>query len=549
MSEHKRQSPLPDLTPRQLQILKLLQAGKPNKELSEELGIGVGTVKQHLVALFKKLNVRNRAMAVSLAADIQQQSAAPTMSLKREVLLDRRPCVVLSMSLPHDATIQNVRLMHGRLGAFAAAHDAIFLARSGNAGDVIFGIQHTSEYVVAVALHTARTVLHDLMLEDVGIAAQLRGCLTAGHAFASMHQFGGWTGEALASTTISSARTLLDTISPGQFLIDEAARDLTALFGIEGLPNDVEGIPFFDLDKFRWSANRLGYELIDRVAEMSALRASLNASAHQLGNIFHIEGEMGMGKSRLCEEVYRLCQDSVGVASFYRCLPAALNEPCWSVTKEEYCDVDEIDARLRNQPVEHPDLVIVDDIHLLPAEQQTKLIRAVEIALKQGKLVVLAGRKIMHIPDTSAAQIITLRRMSPQSLQGLVRKVIGKAVVKDRTNKVLSICSAAAGVPLFAIELARHHQEESHLPLSLQFAINARLDGLHLDRWLLREVARQAAGISIEDIRQKMGEEATEVKRKVNNSIAAGVLSCSADEWISFTHPLLRLAINDTITD
>ena len=32
-------------------------------------------------------------------------------------------------------------------------------------------------------------------------------------------------------------------------------------------------------------------------------------------------------------------------------------------------------------------------------------------------------------------------------------------------------------------------------------------------------------------------------------SVAAGVLSFSADGWISFTHPLLRLAINDTITD
>jgi len=80
-----------DLTPRQLQILKLLQEGKPNKELCEELGIGLGTVKQHLVALFKKLNVKNRAMAVSLASDLRLGQEAPPASLRTSVLLTAAP--------------------------------------------------------------------------------------------------------------------------------------------------------------------------------------------------------------------------------------------------------------------------------------------------------------------------------------------------------------------------------------------------------------------------------------------------------------------------
>lgn len=543
MNERIRQQLL-DLTPRQLQILKLLQAGKPNKALSEELGIGLGTVKQHLVALFKKLNVKNRAMAVSLATDLQQDGGR-SPSLKSEVLLDRRPCVVLSVSLPKDASPIAVRMMHGSMAAIASANDAIFLARSGNAGDVIFGIQNASEYVIAVALNTAGSVHHDLMVVDMDMAAQLRGCLTAGHAFASMQRFGGWTGEALASAAISSARELLDRIAYGDFVIDDAARDLTALTGIEGMSADV--MPFSELNRLRCSGNRPGYELTGRTAEIAALKASLDEAKQGAGKLCHIEGEMGMGKSRLCEELFGL-SDS-GSASFYRCLPTMLEQRCWDAVAEDYCTIEDIDSGLRAEPVRGPELVIVDDLHLLSAAQQAKLAEAVLVALQYGKLVVLAGRKVMRFPDALQAETIALRRMPPQSLQGLVRRAMGKSSVNDRTGKVLSICSAAAGVPLFATELARHQQEDRQLPLTLQVAINARLDGLHLDRWLLREVARQAAGISTEEVVQKLGEDAAEIRRQIDNSIAAGVLLLGANEWVSFSHPLLRQAVNDTITD
>lgn len=540
----------PDLTPRQLQILKLLQEGKPNKELSEELGIGLGTVKQHLVALFKKLKVKNRAMAASLAIDIRQGQGAPRPpSLRTTVLLDSRPCVVLSLSLPQDAPAHVVRLMHGSLAAIAAANDAVFLARPGNAGDVIFGIQRATEYVIAVALQTAQAVHTDLLSADAGVAAQLRGCLTAGHAFASMERFGGWTGEALASATISSARELLDTVAPGHFVIDRAARGLAALFGIEGMPHDAGSMAFADLDRLRWSADRPVYELADRKTEKKILVAALDDSARAHGRLLHVEGEMGMGKSRLCEEISRLCLKHAGEASFYRCLPGALGQRCFDAASREYCTVEDIESRLQAPPVRLPELVVVDDIHLLPAARQAALTKALTEALRHGKLVVLSGRKVMRAPDGPAAETIALRRMPPQSLQGLVRRALSKGAVKDRTNSVLSICSAAAGVPLFAVELARHHGEGEQLPLTLQLAINARLDGLHLDRRLLREIARQAAGIGMAEASQNMGEDLDAVRQQIEKSVAAGVLSCNADGWISFTHPLLRLAINDTITD
>ncbi len=52
------------LTGRQLDVLRLLGRGLPNKLIARELGITEGTVKVHLLAVFRALNVRNRTAAV-----------------------------------------------------------------------------------------------------------------------------------------------------------------------------------------------------------------------------------------------------------------------------------------------------------------------------------------------------------------------------------------------------------------------------------------------------------------------------------------------------
>ena len=52
------------LTERQVEVLQLLSQGKPNKLIGRSLGISEGTVKIHLAAIFRALNVRNRVEAV-----------------------------------------------------------------------------------------------------------------------------------------------------------------------------------------------------------------------------------------------------------------------------------------------------------------------------------------------------------------------------------------------------------------------------------------------------------------------------------------------------
>lgn len=52
------------LTGRQIDVMVLLSQGKPNKLIARDLGISEGTVKIHLAAIFRALNVRNRVEAV-----------------------------------------------------------------------------------------------------------------------------------------------------------------------------------------------------------------------------------------------------------------------------------------------------------------------------------------------------------------------------------------------------------------------------------------------------------------------------------------------------
>jgi DNA-binding NarL/FixJ family response regulator len=73
MTSHASQSAapagqqVPGLTPRQAEVLGLLARGLPNKTIARELGLSEGTVKVHLLAIFRVLQARNRTEAVVAA--------------------------------------------------------------------------------------------------------------------------------------------------------------------------------------------------------------------------------------------------------------------------------------------------------------------------------------------------------------------------------------------------------------------------------------------------------------------------------------------------
>ncbi len=62
------------LTQRQLEVLDLMALGKQNRDIANDLGLNVGTVKMHSSRIFKTLNVQNRTEAVAMYTQSKRDS-------------------------------------------------------------------------------------------------------------------------------------------------------------------------------------------------------------------------------------------------------------------------------------------------------------------------------------------------------------------------------------------------------------------------------------------------------------------------------------------
>lgn len=65
--EPGRVSPPPQLTGREVEVLRLIGGGRSNTEIAAELFLSETTVKTHVTRIFTKLGLRDRAQAVVLA--------------------------------------------------------------------------------------------------------------------------------------------------------------------------------------------------------------------------------------------------------------------------------------------------------------------------------------------------------------------------------------------------------------------------------------------------------------------------------------------------
>jgi DNA-binding NarL/FixJ family response regulator len=74
-SGFQTQAPLASLglTPRQTDVLALLLQGKPNKLIARDLNLSVETVKDHVAAVLRTLNVSSRTQAVLAVSQMNQQ--------------------------------------------------------------------------------------------------------------------------------------------------------------------------------------------------------------------------------------------------------------------------------------------------------------------------------------------------------------------------------------------------------------------------------------------------------------------------------------------
>ena len=75
MTDSKTSGPFSELTPRESEILELMAAGQGNKVIARNLGISDGTVKLHVKAVLRKLDVHSRVEAAVMYIEYCHQSA------------------------------------------------------------------------------------------------------------------------------------------------------------------------------------------------------------------------------------------------------------------------------------------------------------------------------------------------------------------------------------------------------------------------------------------------------------------------------------------
>ncbi|MBF0326612.1 MAG: AAA family ATPase [Alphaproteobacteria bacterium] len=545
-----------DLTLRQQEILALVRAGKGNKDIANELGIGLGTVKQHVVALFRKLNVASRAEAITRSTDLDWQahrgSAAILSMPADDSLIELRPTCILSVGATAadggPAGEQAWRALNRTLSALAAEHDCTLVALPGIGIDVLFGLHRVGEHDVRTALAMAQAVA---LQTEPGLGG-VRAGLASGFLVASMHRHGGWTGESVAGHAIARARDLRDGAAPGTLRTDTAARRLLAFTGL-----DVNSLAWLTDDTLGLTRRpfkmppppRPARPLVNRIEELLALRDAYDAAkAAGTGMAALVEGEAGMGKSALCEAFVAAISADMGTRLTCRAGADSdsLLEGLVALGRRKgrpptNPGLDDARQGLERALAAGPALVFVDDSQRAPPLEAELIALLAETATRAPLVVLIAARRL-RLESVNWSARLRMTRLAHGEIAAIIA-----AETADRLGAATrqQIADLAEGVPLFAVELARsalmssgQHDGSPTPPMSLVTLVLSRIDSLGLHRGLLRLVSR-ADDVTVEWLKSLWPAEYGDCDHEVTRAVEGGVLKFEAGR-VAIRHPLVR---------
>jgi len=555
------------LSPRQRQTLSLLKAGKTNKEIAAELGIGIGTVKQHLVTLFRKLGVTNRSMAIAKSLSLQGVDIDGPTPLEDaavggravDSMLERRPVAVLSLQAMHggaddeEAAFRDIYKIYAEV---AFDFGAAFLSHRGGRCDMVFGVRRVRRHDVLRAIRAGVAVSVDLKrLKPEGPA--LRAGLAFGYIFASTDERGEWTGEAIGGPVISAARALLADAPAGRVMVHESARHVMRQLGVGTggeIPSEVP------LDRgFRWQRRLLApaTALHGRLVELETLRGHMIRAKSKPLNLAVVEGESGMGKSALA---FALCdvaaRGGVPAETWVCSIPdsqpgsPSLNR-LERAGRSEVLTVAEFVRHLADADPGEPGLLVVEDTHLLRTEMFALLSAAFNQFEGSARMVLMTYRG--HAPlspvVSKSAEVLHLQHLPEEKQLDFIFELLGNG--HEAADWVRRL---ARGVPGFIVNLtnfvkngeARGQKGPGDVPPASLFALIAeRIEAHEIDRRLLYLVARAGSQADVATLQANWVDQPSAFEPALERAVAAGVLAHHPAKrrkpgTVEIVHPLIR---------
>ncbi|WP_346832202.1 LuxR C-terminal-related transcriptional regulator [Pseudomonas abietaniphila] len=78
LGQERKRKRLTKTTPRECEVLQLVLLGYTNKDIAQQLGISDYTARDHVSALLKKNEVKNRAQLLALHVASSRKKKTPT---------------------------------------------------------------------------------------------------------------------------------------------------------------------------------------------------------------------------------------------------------------------------------------------------------------------------------------------------------------------------------------------------------------------------------------------------------------------------------------
>ena len=122
----------PPLTPRQRDILRLLQQGLDNQAIARRIGLSVKTVENHLTRLYRQLNVQSRLEAVNYVNQQPEVLGLSGQQLAQEFDVEENGASAITMLLVDDNARYRTQLrrMVGKVCARAIIYEAENIAEA-----------------------------------------------------------------------------------------------------------------------------------------------------------------------------------------------------------------------------------------------------------------------------------------------------------------------------------------------------------------------------------------------------------------------------------